>query len=61
MSKKTRSIFQINVPTGNLPPSKAKDYISNYAKSMRKAFKKHGDVIVTSYAGEGKVEIIRLI
>jgi hypothetical protein len=60
-NKAATGLFQINVPVGNLPPQKAKEYTEKIAKEVGKTMKKHGDFIVTPFRGDGKVEIIRII
>jgi len=64
MSKKNRSLFQVNVPVGRMPPQKVRSYVKTFTKKMRKALKEHGDVVITPYRGDTdaeKVEIIRLV
>ena len=60
-SKKTKALFHVQVPVGNLPPGKARDYTQRIADKFCSELKNRGDFIVTPYKGDGRVEIYRVL
>lgn len=59
---KPTGVFHIKVDIGNLPATRAQDYMNSMRDGFKKAFKKHGTTVITGYHGQqqGNVEIIRI-
>jgi hypothetical protein len=61
MAKKTKGLYHVQIPLGNMPASRSKAHLANAAKKFKKALKKHGDVIISGFEGTGREEIYRVI
>ena len=63
MKKNKKQLYQINLPVGNMPASKVKEYTKIFSRRFTKIFKRNGDFIIIPFRSDSvgeRAEIIRL-